>query len=73
MVIALGALFRSCRNEIRHSDPERAITFALRTVDGVVTSAIAIDDVSASFGELDDRYLVDDLTRTFVAYLTNRK
>jgi len=72
MVEAMSGLFRTCRKQVRHADPDRAIEFALRTVDGVATAAIALDDVTASFGTVDDQRLVDELSRTVVAYLTTR-
>ncbi|MEM7052493.1 MAG: helix-turn-helix domain-containing protein [Acidobacteriota bacterium] len=69
VVAALVELFGGCVPEIGHDQPESALRFALRMVDGVVISAIALDDVSQSYGPVDDSVLIAELTRAFVAYL----
>lgn len=65
----LEQLFGSCRDEVARSDFHQALRFGLRLVDGVAVSALGLDDVTSSYGPIDDATLVDELTTAFVAYL----
>ena len=50
--------------------PGESILFVRPRVDAVATAAFAAEEVLASFGELEERAIIDQLSRTFVAYLT---
>lgn len=69
LVAGLHGLFAPVAGEIRHPDPDRAVAFALRLIDSLAAQAILFDEISASFGTLDDATLADELTRTVVSYL----
>ena len=72
LVGRLRDLFAPVAGEIRHPDPDRAVVFALRLIDSVAAQAILFDEVSASFGSIDDATLADDLVRAVVGYLKPR-
>ncbi len=38
-------------------------------VDGTAIAAIALGDISGSYGKVDDAGLIEELTAAFVAYL----
>ncbi len=65
----LARLFETCRQEIKADDYRKVLRFALRMVDGVAIAAIALSDISGSYGLVDDETLVGELTTAFVAYL----
>jgi AcrR family transcriptional regulator len=60
------------RKEIRHPDPEAAVTFALMLVGFTIREVLLLDAVSRSWAPLlppDDDILVRELVRTFLTYL----
>ncbi len=62
-------LFASCSHEITRDDYQSALRFALRMVDGTAIAAIALGDISDSYGQVDDEGLIKELTAAFVGYL----
>jgi AcrR family transcriptional regulator len=57
------------RSELAHPAPERAIPFALLVTAAAIREAILFEDLRLNPGELGDEQLVEELTRTFCAYV----
>ncbi len=60
-------LFATATNEIAHDDREQALSFALRSINSVVLSAILLG--STSHGVISDEELIDRLVAMFTGYL----
>jgi len=69
LVGGLRRLFAGVESEIVHADKERALAFALRIVDSVVSSAILLDVSSIAFGKVQDEELVEELVSVFTGFL----
>lgn len=64
------AFFRPCLAEVRRSDPEAALTFALELVDSMVgVHVLVAEDPLANFDPVDDGRLEEETTAAFLAYL----
>jgi AcrR family transcriptional regulator len=57
------------RGELAHPAPERAIPFALLVTAAAIREAILFEDLRLNPGELGDELLIEELARTFCAYI----
>jgi AcrR family transcriptional regulator len=57
------------RDELAHPDPERAIPFALLVTAAAIREAVLFEELRLNPAELGDEQLVDELARTFCAYV----
>src|SRR5262245_3967562 len=60
------------RKEIKHPDPEAAVSFALVQVDSTLREIVILEAMSEEWSSLlpkDDNQLVRELTRAFLSYL----
>lgn len=66
----IRAFFRPSLHEIMVPKPEEALDFALMTLDYIAAYKILLEDEQQDyFGEVDDRRLLRELNRMFLAYL----